>query len=81
MTERVRLRGRVGVEAPGQRPREGHALGAHELGHRVERAGLESGAGRGDLGRRGPSGASPKCQVTRPGAAIEIGPCRYSIAG
>ena len=49
MTERVRLRGLVGVEAPGQCPGEGHALGAHEFGHRVERAGLEAGAGGGDL--------------------------------
>ena len=28
-----------------------------------------------------PSGSSPNAHVTRPGAAIAIGPCRYSFAG
>src|SRR5690606_33903016 len=31
--------------------------------------------------RRRPSGAAPSIQVTRPGPAMLIGPCRYSIAG
>ncbi len=52
----------------------------HEVGHRVDVAVLEVGTG-GPTWSASPSGTSPNAHVARPGAAMLIGPCRYSMAG
>ena len=80
MIERDSDRGVVRVEPGARGPHHAQQVDPQQVRHRVDGGVLEVGAGaRHVVGS--PAGTSPNAHTTRPGAEIEIGPWRNSIAG